>query len=293
MTDDKVKRLVEAAKAVHKLIEDEELVRNIKHDDEPGWAIRAMPVVHTLAQFQVALAAVEREQQADVQPPTHCGHPASEIVSSDEGTSYCRKCAAEQDAPKGDWLCSQPGCGLWHSEHNSAAEQASATVAENQRMLNEVRERLYKMTGAHFSWDTDFEFKSLLDHYGELCVEQRIAALEAELNKRNYAQEVLDLAACADNEPCGRSLEQRLARDVRRLTAELTALRLADTFANGYAKAIEDAVKVADSQHPVVSTIGPLYGVGFNEAAMCITRLICALKPPAATTAPEGGSDDV
>ena len=52
-------RLWNALQALFRLVEDGTLVRDICHDGEPGFALRQIPLVKTLAECQCALHKIE------------------------------------------------------------------------------------------------------------------------------------------------------------------------------------------------------------------------------------------
>lgn len=58
--------LLEATKALMKLIDDGKLARDISHDHEPGWALNQVELVLVLARAHKAIIAAEKENA--VQP---------------------------------------------------------------------------------------------------------------------------------------------------------------------------------------------------------------------------------
>lgn len=61
--NDPTTRLVEAAKALFRLVESGVLVRDISRDHEEGWSLRAMHIVSVLKHTEEALRAHEQSQQ--------------------------------------------------------------------------------------------------------------------------------------------------------------------------------------------------------------------------------------
>ena len=59
MTEESALKLLAASKAIWKQIEDGKLVRNTSGDENPGWAMRQVPLIRDLKAFADAITEAE------------------------------------------------------------------------------------------------------------------------------------------------------------------------------------------------------------------------------------------
>ena len=137
---------------------------------------------------------------------------------------------------------------------------------------------------------TSEEFYGLRAH--ALKLEKRIAELEAERGELQNERDTWKAAYSRDLALASESYTiyiARLASQLSELEAELATLRAGGTFADGYAKAIEDAAHEVGNYCSCTDDQATPEEIENHQCP--IERAIRALQPRAATAAPAGGSD--